>query len=562
MKKSMLLRAVTVGFCSVFALGFFSCASSNGADGAAISPEKAVKSLAPVVRNAKGAREGVYYSLFVRAFADSNGDGIGDFNGITAKLDYLNDGNDNTTSDLGITGIWLLPIFPSQSYHGYDVDDYYAVNPDYGTMEDFERLLQECNKRGISVIIDMTCNHSSRYTEWFQDGRDPSDPHHSWYRWITEDDKRYNIEQKMWGHKVWNEDKKFKGNYFAGLFGEHMPDFNLDSKELREEFKKVMKFWLDKGVAGFRYDAAGHVYNSAKTPAGTKSVESAVEWWKEIVDYNTSVNPDTYNVGEVWENNSLRAQFIAGLGSDFHFDMGTRIVDMLKAGEDGNNSFANGLQAEYARLAQSNPNYLDAPFLSNHDQPRAAGQLRGDEDLCKAAASLYILAEGVPFIYYGEEIGMRSGTDDPSKRTPMIWNATLASGKPKDKLQSTWSESRYNTKTVPVAEQSKDPNSLLQYYKRLIRVKTSHPAFYAGRFKAVATGNDYVSSWQMKSDTETAFVMVNVSKNDVTVKVPEEYASFKPVFFSDGENTAFTNQDSSLEVTVPAYSTVVIADGQ
>ncbi|WP_294430233.1 alpha-amylase family glycosyl hydrolase [uncultured Treponema sp.] len=562
MKKSMLLRAVVAGFCATLSVGFYSCASSSGADSAAISPEKAVRTLAPVVRNAKGAREGVYYSIFVRAFADSNGDGIGDFNGITAKLDYLNDGNDNTTSDLGITGIWLLPIFPSQSYHGYDVDDYYAVNPDYGTMEDFERLLQECNKRGISVIIDMTCNHSSRYTEWFQNGRDPSDPHHSWYRWITADDKRYNIEQKMWGHKVWNEDKKFTGNYFAGLFGDHMPDFNLDSKELREEFKKVMKFWLDKGVAGFRYDAAGHVYNSAKTPAGTKSVESAVNWWKEIVDYNTSVNPGTYNVGEVWENNSLRAQFIAGLGSDFHFDMGTRIVDMLKAGEDGNNSFANGLQGEYSRLAQANPNYLDAPFLSNHDQPRAAGLLRGDEDLCKAAASLYILTEGVPFMYYGEEIGMRSGTDDPSKRTPMIWNTTLASGKPKDKLQSTWSESRYNLKTVPVAEQVKDPESLLQYYKRLIRVKTAHPALYAGRFKAVSTGNDYVSSWQMKSDDETAFVMVNVSKEDVTVKVPQEYASFKPVFFSDGEDTEFKNQDSVIEVTLPAHSTVVIADGQ
>ena len=559
--KKRFLYSSALACAAFFATSFLGCSST--ASLGEVSSQKAVTELAPVVRTAQGARQGVYFSLFVRSFADSNGDGVGDFNGIIKKLDYLNDGDDSTTSDLGITGIWLLPIFPSQSYHGYDVDDYYAVNPDYGTMEDFERLLQECKKRGISVIIDMTCNHSSRYTEWFQAGRDPADEHHSWYRWITPDDKRYNIQQQMWGHRVWNEDKKFTGNYFAGLFGDHMPDFNLDSPELRNEFKKVMKFWLDKGVSGFRYDAAGHVYNSAKTPAGTNSTEQAVGWWKEITDYNKSVNPDCYNVGEVWENNALRAQYIAGLGSDFHFDMGNRIVDMIRAGEDGNNAFANGLQAEYERLAKSNPDYLDAPFLSNHDQPRAAGLLRGDEEKCKVAASLYMLVEGVPFMYYGEEIGMMSGTDDPSKRTPMLWNGDNASGAPRDKLQTTWSESRYNKKTVPVSQQAKDSYSLLQYYKRLIRLRTSHPALYAGRFTAVSTGSDVVSSWQMKSEDETAFVMVNVSSSPAKVAVPEGYRSFKTAFLSDGEETLVEESENSISsIEIPAFGTVVLSDMQ
>jgi len=513
-----------------------------------------VRELAPQVRTAEGPQEGVYYSIFVRSFADSDGDGIGDFNGITAKLDYLNDGDDSTTSDLGITGIWLLPIYPSQSYHGYDVDDYYNVNPDYGTMADFERLVQECKKRGISVILDMTCNHSSTFTDWFIAGRDPADPHHSWYRWTTTDDSRYNINQQMWGHKVWNEDKKFPGNYYAGLFGNHMPDFNLDSPELREEFKHVMKFWLDKGVAGFRYDAAGHVYNSAKTPAGTNSTEAAVAWWKEITDYNKSVRADSYSVGEVWEHNAQRAQYIAGLGSDFHFDMGNRILDMLKSGEDGGNSYANGLQGDYARLAQSNPDYIDAPFLSNHDQPRAAGLLRGDVALCKAAASLYMLTEGVPFIYYGEEIGMRSGTDDPSKRTPMLWKGLDRVGKPKDRLQTTWSDSRYNTKTVPVADQEKDSGSLLQYYKRLIRLRTAHPALYAGRFTALGVGSDVVCSWQMQSSEETAFVMVNVSGVASSVTLPDAYKAFEPIFCSDGSASV-----TESGVIIPPYGTVVLA---
>lgn len=551
-KKAWL--ALSAASLSVFAAG---CASTGAGKNAA-------SSLAPVARAASGASEGVYYSLFVRSFADSDGDGIGDFNGITAKLDYLNDGDDSTTSDLGITGIWLLPIFPSQSYHGYDVDDYFDVNPQYGTMADFENMLRECKKRGISVIIDMTFNHSSTYTEWFKDSKNPDDPHRSYYRWITADDKRYNINQDMWGHRVWNEDKSHPGNYYAGLFGNHMPDFNLDSPELRDEFKRVVKFWLDKGVSGFRFDAAGHVYNSAKSPAGANSTGKAVAWWKEIVDYAHSVNPGAYCVGEVWEPNSIRAQYIAGLGSDFHFDMGNRIVDTLKDGDDGNNAYANGLEGDYKRLAQSNPDYIDAPFLSNHDQARAAGLLRGNAEMCKAAASMYMLAEGIPFVYYGEEIGMRSGTDDPSKRTPMLWNKTWEdNGKPVDKKQTTWASSRYNAKTLPVSVQTRDPDSLLQFYKRIIRLKTAHPALFAGRFSAVAVGTPNISSWQMKSDAETALVMVNVTSSPLDVEIPEAYSGFDVAFASDEKSGApSVSADGKTRFSIPAYGTLVLSKAE
>ena len=181
-KKSMVKKSIA----AVCLLGCAGVLSAKPKKYKTVQPELAVTELAPVERKASKPGEGVYYSLFVRSFADGNGDGIGDFKGLTKKLDYLNDGNDLTVTDLGITGIWLLPIFPSQSYHGYDVDDYYAVNPDYGTMEDFETFLAEAKKRGISVIIDMTCNHSSAYNKWFIESKKPDSPYHTWYRWITD----------------------------------------------------------------------------------------------------------------------------------------------------------------------------------------------------------------------------------------------------------------------------------------------------------------------------------------------------------------------------------------
>mgnify|MGYP002852493857 CR=1 FL=1 len=553
--KSIFIQSLSLVTC---ALLLTSCGTTSKAS-AGIDPNRAVTELAPVVRQAEKPYEGVYYSLFVRSFADSNGDGIGDFNGIIAKLDYLNDGDDATTSDLGITGIWLLPIFPSPSYHGYDVDDYYDVNPDYGTMEDFERLLSECKKRGISVIIDMTCNHSSTYNEWFTASRNASDPHRTWYHWINETTPGYNFGAKIWGHNLWNQDFQHKEDYYAGEFGRHMPDFNLEDKGLREEFKKVMKFWMDKGVAGFRYDAAGHVYDSIKYPAGTDSTGNAVKWWKEITDFNRSVNPDTYNVGEVWDINSIRAQYIAGLGSDFHFDMGDKyIVEQLKYEDAGKNTYANMLASDLGRYAQSNPNYIDAPFLTNHDQPRAAGLLSNKTEKLKCAAAMYLLAEGVPFMYYGEEIAMMSGTKDETKRTPMLWNKTSSAGKPRDKYQTTWSSAAdciYNKKTLSVAEMEKDPSSLLNYYKRLIRVRTSHPALFRGRLSAVDTGVAGLASWAMKCDEETAFVVCNVTGKAVSAKIPSGYESLNAVFISDGA----TGSVKGGTITVPAFGTIVLA---
>lgn len=552
-----------------------------------LNPNEAIAKLAPVERKASKPTEGVYYSMFVRSFADSNKDGNGDFNGIVKKLDYLNDGKNDTTSDLGITGIWLLPIFPSGSYHGYNVDDYYNVNPEYGTMKDFENMISECHKRGISVIIDMTCNHSSNYNDWFIKSKDPKDPHRAWYRWITEDDLTenggpYNEKIKIWGHNFWNMDLgnpsvnaqgKEVYSFYGALFDTTMPDFDMDCQAARDEFKKVFKFWLDKGVDGFRFDAAGHIYNSVEVKPGTETLSKAVGFWKEMTEYVKSVKPDAYMVAEVWEPNAVRSKYYGGMPSNFHFNLGTLIKDILNnqelndndsefvpdTDEKSFNGYARYLESTYADFGRNNPNYIDAPFLSNHDQVRSAANFNGKNklDKMKMAANLYILIEGVPFIYYGEEIAMRSGTDDPSKRTALVWKP-----EGKEKITPTWyaqgaygNVAVYNKKTEPISVQEKNPDSILQYYKRIIRLKTAHPALYKGRLKAVSCASPVIESYAMECDEEKAFVIHNVSSKDtVTVSIPNGYENLPLVFTS--------KQDAVLadgKVTLPPYCSVVLA---
>lgn len=523
-----------------------SCSLMPSSSRGAIDPAKAVYSLAPVSREAAGAREGVYYSLFVRSFADGDGDGTGDFKGLAAKLDYLNDGDDATTGDLGVTGIWLLPVFPSPSYHGYDVDDYYGINPDYGTMADFEAFMAGAKVRGISVILDLTCNHSSSSNPWFVSSMDPESPYRDWYRWIGEGEAGYNLNQQIWGHKLWNP---AGSSYYSGLFYSGMPDFNLSTQALRAEFRKIAAYWMDKGVSGFRFDAAGHVYNAAKLKAGEPSQEQAIDFWSEYVLYIRSLNADAYTVGEVWEPTSTRAAYMKGIGSNFHFDLGTRIVEAIREGSGGKNNLANGLAGDYAAYAAENPDYIDAPFLSNHDQNRVSGMLKGDPALLKLAASLYVLAEGVPFIYYGEEIGMMGAKPDEQIRTPFLW------GEPgKDRFQTAWIESKYNKKTVPAALQEKDAESVLTFYKRLIRAKTAHPALFAGRLSAVSTGNSAIVSWALTSETERAFVLHNLSAETVTVALPE--GQEMPLAFATYPGTR-VNADGT--VTIPARGSAVLA---
>ncbi len=499
---------------------------------------------------------GVYYSLFVRSFADSDGDGKGDFNGITQHLDYF--------EELGIKGLWLLPIYPSPSYHGYDVDDYYDVNPDYGTMQDFENLIAACREQGISVMLDITFNHSSSTNKWFIASKNSEDPHRAWYHWISENPvnsmtdnaSKYNINANIWGHKLWN---KTPDGYYAGEFFDGMPDYNLDCPELRTELKKVLAFWMDKGVSGFRFDAAGHIYDKIKMPAGfDNSTAATADFWKEMIDFTKSINPETYSVAEVWDTTSIRAQALRGLDSVFHFDLGDNyILNSIKQKSAGNNNLAHIIENDLAAYKKYNPDFIDAPFLTNHDQARLAGNLKGNIEELKLAAGMYLLTPGIPFVYYGEELGMMSGTKDETKRTPFLWAA--ADSKKKPDYQTSWATEAdciYNKKTTGLDVQKKDRKSLYNYYKKLINFRNTCKAFEAhSTLIPYDTGNSAIAAWEIQGSTARALVLHNVSEKPAELALPENFTN--KVFET---NPVKIKRSDAVTISIPALTTMVYTE--
>ena len=205
----------------------------------------------------------VFYEIFVRSFKDSNGDGIGDFRGIIEKLDYLNDGDPETNTDLGISGIWLMPIFPSPSYHGYDVTDYQAVNPDYGTLQDFQDLVEACHERGIRVIIDFVVNHTSSEHPWFLSAKDKASEYRNWYVWSDV----MPSQKGPWGQNAWYQSN---GSFYYAPFWSGMPDLNYKEPKVTEAMYDATKFWLDMGVDGFRVDAARYLVEDGVTLQDSK----------------------------------------------------------------------------------------------------------------------------------------------------------------------------------------------------------------------------------------------------------------------------------------------------
>ena len=369
-----------------------------------------------------------FYEIFVYSFYDSNGDGIGDINGVISKLDYINDGNDATDSDLGFNGIWLMPVMPSTTYHKYDVTDYYNIDPQYGTLEDFKKLVSECHKRGIHLIIDFVFNHTSSKHPWFieavsyleslKEGEEPdleTCPYVGYYHFT----KDYNGSKTYYkaGTSDW---------YYEGVFWDQMPDLALENENVRKEIENMAKFWIDLGVDGFRLDAAKEYYSGEK--------ERNIEVLKWFTDYVKSVKEDAYIVAEVWEEEAaIAAYYESGIPSLFNFPLsqhnGLITSAARKLGASSGKSFAKTLLSLYEKYSRGNPAYIDAPFISNHDTTRISAQCVNDEDQMKMSAGMLLTMNGSPYVYYGEEIGMNSmGTKDENKRLPMQWSVTDTQG--------------------------------------------------------------------------------------------------------------------------------------
>jgi alpha-amylase len=452
-----------------------------------------VQSVAPINGLPRGTdgypwwNDSVFYEIFVRSFYDSNGDGIGDLNGITAKLDYL--------QNLGVTGLWLMPIQPSPSYHGYDVTDYYAINPDYGTPDDFKRLVAEAKQRGIRIIIDFVLNHTSKDHPWFVAAQDPQSPYHDWYVWSDTDPGKANWHRAP------------SGNYYYGAFGEHMPDLNYANPAVTAKMEDVARFWLqDMGVDGLRLDAAKYLIEDGMISENSLSTH---QWYEHFRPEYKKINPNALTIGEVWDRARISADYAQGdqLDLTFDFDLAQAIVAGAQGGRGA------GIAQAYRVNQKAFKPLQFGSFLTNHDQNRVMSQLGGDIDRVKLAAVIYLTGPGVPFVYYGEELGMTGEKPDENIRTPMQWSAERNAGFT-DNIPWRMPNMDYPQKNVEA--QSADPNSMLALYQQLIALRNQHAALRVGDYVEVKTNNPAVFAALRVSQDETVLIVVNLGQDPVS----------------------------------------------
>ncbi|MEP7291275.1 MAG: alpha-amylase family glycosyl hydrolase [Chloroflexota bacterium] len=475
----------------------------------------------------------VFYELFVRSFYDSDGDGIGDLQGVIQKLDYLNDGDPATTDDLGVTGLWLMPIMESPSYHGYDVTDYRTVESDYGTNDDFKQLMTEAHKRGIAVIVDLVVNHTSSEHPWFVASAAQDPEYADWYRWDTE----CPTYRGPWGEQVWI--RRGDRCYYA-VFWEGMPDLNYANPAVMTEMSDIARYWVkDMGADGFRLDGLKHVVEEGTVQENTASTRA---WAAEFHNAVLTAAPDSLTVGEVWSSDYLSSQYVPD-GADlvFEFDLATA---MLQSAQGGRSAAIASLQNRAFGLYP--PNQYVA-FLTNHDQNRVMSELRSVEK-AKVAASLLLTQPGVPFIYYGEEIGMQGIKPDERIRTPMQWDDSERTAG--FSTQRPWEPLQNDAETVNVVAESADPDSLLSHYRNLIRLRTEHPALTHGDFVPVASASREVYAFLRRSEEETVLVVLNLSDEAIT-----DYGLSLEAGLSAGASVA-TSSDGTA-VTMPELT----ADG-
>jgi alpha-amylase len=477
------------------------------------------------------------YNIFPISYADSNGDGYGDFRGIIDHLDVLNDGNPATSTDLGITAIWLNPIHPSKTYHKYDVMDYYAVDPQFGTMEDFKALVAACKQRGIKLILDMVFNHTAIDNPWFQEAISGNKKYLDYYR----------IEKKLTNAQYPDKTNWYFTNslaYYAS-FWDKMPELNAQSENVRTELRNILKFWMDLGVDGFRYDAAPRIYYINEYPVGTPTMELNKQFWMEMKQYVKSVNPDIFLLAEVWLPSNQAAAFAPGFDAMFNFDLATGILNTIKQGyqSDFVQTYLNGKK----NFTSRNENYIDATFITNHDQNRVMSEFQGDLAKARLAANLLFTLPGIPFIYYGEELGMFGAKPDEQIREPYRWTNLDAIP------NALWEAWQLNLTTPTYTTQKDDPNSMFSLYRKLVQMRDANDTLRFGDIEALvlATPNPKLLGFTRHYEGKKLTIIHNLDKN------PQE------VTLTSGKTVLFENNGATLKgntVTLPGYSSIIVED--
>lgn len=503
----------------------------------------------------------VFYEIWPRSFLDTDGDGSGDFEGIIQKLDYI--------QDIGANGIWLTPVFEAPSYHGYDFNDFYAVEKDYGSMEDFDRLISECHERGIKVILDLVINHISSDHEWFKKSaaREPGyEDYFIWRKDIPEGwGKPWATEPKPNWVWHWNEQRK---EYYYGAFASSQPDVNLENPSVVDEMNKMAEFWLKKGVDGFRLDAVRYAIEDGPLPHQADT-PGTMKYWAQFTQFVKSKKPDAMLVGEAWtslENVSLYRSNGQGLDSSFDFDFGYVVTSLLNpeaalAADFGTMSTENlthtreDIWNNLVGRVEFAPIHYYSPFLTNHDQNRVMFTLQDNVNMAKIAASLLWTSPGPMYLYYGEEIGMsqfKAGGDE-FRRAIMQWKEDETAGfsttqnvwmdNPawfpwKNDYEGWWMDywSKLRGTGASVEAQEKDPSSLFNHYKRLIYVRNNSSALqFPKEIRYYPVDNDDIWLATYHNGKSESRVIVNLnSRGPAIFTVPEALrGEFKDLLSGD-----------------------------
>jgi len=520
-------------------------------------------------------KEAVIYQIYPRSFNDTSGDGIGDISGIIDKLDYI--------KSLGVDVVWLCPIYESPNDdNGYDISDYYNIMTEFGTMADFDRMLAEMKKRDLKLLMDLVANHTSDEHPWFVESRSSKDnPKRDYYIWRQgKNGDPPNNWQSYFSGNAWTHDPT-TDEYYLHLFTKKQPDLNWDNKKVRQEIYDIMRFWLDKGINGFRMDVISVIskrnYNDTPYKDFWETVNKVYangprvhEFLKEMYENVLS----HYNVMSVGEGSGIDIEnAIKYVGEErkelnmvFHFDIMT-----MDHGPEGKFDYRKYDFVQFKKIYRKwderlKNNGWNSIFLGNHDFPRMISRFGNDEEYwvesAKALAMLLMTMRGTPYIYQGDEIGMTNvafpsitdyrdvetlnayrviekensnvekmlkaihvqGRDNA--RTPVHWNnepmAGFTSGEP-------WINVNPNYKKINVAKQEKDPDSILNFYREMVAFRKHHPTLVYGDFSMIQEENNRVFAYLREDEENQYLVIINFSDEENTFELDDQLDMSKAV---------------------------------
>ena len=509
-------------------------------------------------------KEAIGYQIYPRSFMDSNGDGIGDLQGVISKLDYL--------KDLGIDVIWICPMYKSPNDdNGYDISDYQDILEEFGTMEDFEMLLKEVHDKDMKLIIDLVINHTSDEHEWFLESRSSKDnPKRDWYIWRAgKDGKEPNNWESIFSGSVWEYDQ-VTDEYFMHLFSKRQPDLNWENKEVRQALYDMINWWLDKGIDGFRVDAISHIkkeegLKDIDNPEGLQYVSSfskhmnvdGIHTFLEELKENTFAKYDIMTVGEANGVSSDESDLWVG-EKNGKFDMIFQFEHLVLWDEEGVEdldviAFKKTLSKWQDALYNKGWNAL---FIENHDITRSVSKWGNDKlywkESAKALGLMYFMQQGTPFIYQGQEIGMtnvkyntidayddvssvnkyyemiRQGKDESqalrymwncsrdNARTPMQWDNTLNAG---FTTGTPWIGMNPNYEAINIKAQEEDPDSILNFYKAMIKLRKMHKTFVYGKYQLILEDHPQIYAYTREDDKEKYLILCNLTDKEASLSL-------------------------------------------